>query len=101
MNEVETLKMKMAALEAALLQQLPEMPTILQDIHTSLRKDPEMVTLLAPEEIGLIVRGLKQHVNIQIATSIVTKKKDSLTKKIKSSSESAVLGMLGGMGDDD
>lgn len=46
-------------LEDKLNSRIDNFPYLLRDIHQHLRKDPEVVTVLTDEEIGLIVRGLK------------------------------------------
>lgn len=60
------LALEMAELETALNAEVPGFLTILQDIHIKLRKDPDVVTLLSDEEIGVIVRGLERHANVTI-----------------------------------
>ena len=60
------LLMELASLEQALTEKLPEFRTILRDIHQKLRNDPDIVTVLSEEEIGLIVSGLATHANAEI-----------------------------------
>lgn len=60
------LVMELAELEQALKQQIPEFRTVLRDIHQKLRQDPELVTVMSDEEIGLIVSGLVLHTNTEI-----------------------------------
>jgi len=60
------LVMQLAELEAALTQNLPEFRTILRDIHSKLRTDPDCVTALSEDEIGAIVHGLIRHAEIEI-----------------------------------
>lgn len=57
------------------------MPVLLRDIHTILRKDPEIVTILSEEEIGTIISGLKEVAKVDITTSAVKK---AGTKTLKS-----------------
>jgi len=61
---------KLAQLEQALLEKLPTMPTLLRDIHRSLKNDPDTVTLLSEEECSILVRGLKQQTKTEIATTV-------------------------------
>jgi len=65
---------KLAQLEAALLQATPEMPTLLRDIHRSLKADPDVVTILSEEECSILVRGLKKQTATEIATKATKKK---------------------------
>ncbi len=64
---------KLASLEAALLAGTPGMPTLLRDIHRSLKADPDVVTLLSEEECSILVRGLKKQTATEIATKAVKK----------------------------
>ncbi len=72
---LDQIKMNIAELEQALLAANPEMPTLLQKIHTKLRADPDIVTLLDEEEIGVIVNGLKSVTNTTIAEPKAAKAK--------------------------
>jgi hypothetical protein len=74
------IKMQLAELEAALNQKQPEFKTILRDIHTKLRQDPAIVTLLSDEEIGGILDGLKHHAQVEI---IAPKAKKTASKETK------------------
>jgi hypothetical protein len=71
---------QIAQLQAALLSAQPNMPTLLRTIHTALRQDSSIVTLLSPEEVGTLVAGLMKQTNTVIATSAV---KGSSGKKAK------------------
>lgn len=73
-------KEKMAALQASLLEAHPQMPVLLREIHTLLKKDPEVVTLLEEEEIGVLVNCLKVQTKTEIAT---TTKKETAATAIK------------------
>lgn len=53
-------------LESALLNANPEMPTLLRKIHTKLKNDPALVTLLTEEEIANVINGLKVQTNVQL-----------------------------------
>lgn len=63
------LKEKVASLESMLLKQNPEMPLLLRKIHTQLAQDPELVTLLSEEDIGIIVRSLSVQMKVEISTT--------------------------------
>ena len=71
-------KEAIADLETKLLSQHPEMPILLRKIHQQLKADPEVVTLLTEDEIGVIVNGLSKQTNTVIATSIAKGKSKSI-----------------------
>lgn len=73
------IKEKILSLQSALLSSHPTMPTLLREIHQTLKANPDCVTLLTEEEIGTIVNGLKK----QTATEIATTALKSKTKAIK------------------
>jgi hypothetical protein len=90
-SQITELQEKVADLQNKLLSQHPLIPTVLRSIHTQLRADPENVTLLSEEEIGVIVNGLKLQTNTEIATTVAkTTSTKSLAKQIKSAGGSAV-----------
>jgi hypothetical protein len=63
------LKEKVAELSGLLLSKHPKMPVLLREIHTTLRAQPENITLLSEEEISVIVSGLKVQTGIEFAAS--------------------------------
>jgi hypothetical protein len=75
------LREKVASLEAALLARHPTMPTLLRDIHSALRAQPENVTLLSEEEIQSLVKGLQVQTNTFLATSVTKESKKSAGTK--------------------
>lgn len=85
MNDGFILKEKVASLQDALLNKHPRMPTLLHEIHETLKQYPEQVSLLAPEEISAIVNGLQKQTGVEFA---IAAQKTSGTKnavaKIKS-----------------
>ena len=80
MQPIEQIKSNILELQEALLKAHPQMPTLLRTIHSQLREDPDCVTLLDEEEIGMIVSGLKR----QTATEIAVAPSKAKTQKIKS-----------------
>ena len=79
------LKEKIASLQEALTARHPTMATLLREIHTALKKQPENVTLLSPEDIRVVVNGLEAQTGIALAQSITktsTSKTKSLTAKL-------------------
>jgi hypothetical protein len=79
------LQEKVAELSTLILSKHPKMPTLLREIHTTLRAQPENVTLLSEDEINVIVSGLKVQTQTEFTAS-ATKGAGakSLTSKIKS-----------------
>lgn len=63
----------MAELEEALESNIPGFANILKKIHQDLAADPDVVTLLTPEQISVVVRGLERHAGI-IVTPAKAKK---------------------------
>lgn len=79
MTPAQQMTEKLLSLETALTSHHPQLPSLLREIHTTLRKDPDLVTALTDEQIAVVVAALKK----QTATEIVTS-----TSKSKSSSKS-------------
>lgn len=65
---------KMNSLAGAIHKQHPLMPTLLQQIHKQLRSDPELVTTLDDEAIGIIVRGLQIQTKTELVVAATTSK---------------------------
>jgi len=64
---------KVSALEQALHAKLPNFPILLRDIHKQLSQNPDCVTLLKEEEIGIIIRGLEEFTQVRLITDKVKK----------------------------
>jgi len=80
-NQTFIIKEKLASLEEALNKQLPGMPTLLRDIHRSLKADPDIVTILTEEECCILVKGLEKQTSTVITTAAINKKpKKALSK---------------------
>ena len=69
-------------LQTSLLDRHPRMPTLLREIHTALRAQPENVTLLNEDQISVIVNGLKVQTGVQFATAATKGSTKSLKAKI-------------------
>jgi hypothetical protein len=78
---------KVAELSAALLARHPKMPTLLREIHQTLSKYPEQVTLMSEEDIRAVVEGLKIQTGVEFAATV--------TKPSGSKSLAAKIGKLG------
>lgn len=81
MNIEFMLKEKVAALEQQLLSAHPSMPALLRDIHNHLRNDPDCVTILSEEEIGIIVKGLQRQTQTEITANVMKKGTGKALKK--------------------
>jgi len=73
------LQEKVAELSAALLERHPRMPTLLREIHTTLSKYPEQVTLMSEDDVRAVVEGLKVQTGVEFAA---TATKSSGTKSL-------------------
>lgn len=82
MTPHETISLKIAELDAALKAAHPAMPTLLQIILRDLQADPEVVTLITPEERSQIVAGLIKQTDTQITASMMSGGKGKSLKKI-------------------
>lgn len=72
-SQIYQIQEKMAALEAALNEATPGLPTLLREIHGQLKKDPNLVTILTEDECSILVRGLKVQTSTEIAKSVLKK----------------------------
>ena len=68
LSDGDQLKQKVAELSELILAKHPRMPVLLREIHTTVRKYPEQVTLLDEDDIGIIVAGLQVQTNTTLAT---------------------------------
>lgn len=84
--ETFALQEKVAELSGLILSKHPKMPQLLREIHATLRKQPENVTLLNEEEIAVIVSGLKVQTGVEFATAALKDKSASTTKRLKNAS---------------
>lgn len=80
-TSVDDIREKIATLQNHMLLAHPLIPTLLRTIHTQLKADPEVVTLLLEEEIKVIISGL-QHVTKIKLIEVSTPKKKSLKSLI-------------------
>lgn len=74
-DNVFDIKEKIAQLEKHLLDSHPLIPVLLRTIHSQLKADPEIVTLLEEEETRTIVNGLQHVTKIKLIEAIKPKKK--------------------------
>lgn len=82
LTQHQQISAKISQLKQQLLEQHPQMPLLLREIHKNLKEDPAVVTLLAEEEIAIIVSGLEKQTMTSIAGSM-TKGNAAKTKALK------------------
>jgi len=75
LSGVDDIREKIASLQSHLLSAHPLIPSLLRTIHTQLKADPEIVTLLDESEIKVIVNGLQHTTKIHLAEVSKPKKK--------------------------
>jgi len=75
LGNVDDIREKIATLQNHLLTSHPLIPTLLRTIHTQLKADPEVVTLLQDDEIKTIVTGLQHVTKVHLVESSKPKKK--------------------------
>lgn len=84
LSDGDQLKQKVHELSEMILAKHPRMPVLLREIHTTVRKYPEQVTLLDDKEIGIIVAGLQVQTNTSLVVSAAKPAAaKTLTSKIK------------------
>lgn len=64
---------KMNSLSEAIHKQHPTMPVLLMQIHKQLRADPELVTTLDEDAIGIVVKGLQIQTKTELVAEVVKK----------------------------
>ena len=68
-------------LDTAIKDRHPTMPTLLQEIWRALKAQPENVTLMTEEEIGVIVSGLQVQTNVSLAQNMSKQSKSAAATK--------------------
>ena len=76
----QSLQIKIASLQEAILVSHPRLPILLKEIHTLLKNDPEIVTLMSEEDISVIVSGLKRQTATELVSSTLKKSSRALSK---------------------
>lgn len=86
LTQHQQIAIKISTLKEQILNAHPQMPLLLREIHTTLKNDPAVITLLAPEEVATIVNGLEKQTNTYLAASMVGAKgaKKENLKNVKS-----------------
>jgi hypothetical protein len=78
----EILSLKIAELATSIQSTLPNMPSLLQEIHRNLKSDPDLITILSSQEVAIIISGLSKQTQTTITTSILSGSKGKSLKKI-------------------
>lgn len=60
---------ELAEIEMRLNDESPNFGVILRDLHRAIADDPNIVTVLTPEEIGIITKGLATTANVTISVA--------------------------------
>jgi len=79
-SDIGPILQKIEELRISLHEVHPNMPNLLHDIWKQLKDTPDCVTLLKPEQMGIIIQGLERQTNIKLTESI---SKPKGTKKAK------------------
>lgn len=74
MNIADQVREKLLELEAAMVARVPELSSLLKIIHSQLKKDPEIVTILSEAECKILVSGLKEHTHTEFANKALKAK---------------------------
>lgn len=82
MTPAQQMTEKLLSLETALTSAHPQIPSLLREIHTTLRKDPDLVTALTDDQIAVVVAALKKQTATEIVTSAVKKPAAKAIKNI-------------------
>jgi hypothetical protein len=76
-NKAEALHLslieKIETLQDMILKAHPTLPNLLRQIHTILKENASIVTLLTEEQIGVIVTGLKKQTKTELISSALKK----------------------------
>jgi len=78
----EAIKMQIESLREQIHAAHPRMPVLLQDIHKILKADPDNITLLDDESVGVIVAGLKLQTKTEITAAVIKSPKKSALKNV-------------------
>jgi len=57
---------KMCAMEQAMNERMPNFAITLREVHRAMAEDVNVVTVMTPDEIGIVCAGLARHADIEI-----------------------------------
>lgn len=75
MNNADTVREKLLVLESRLKDNLPNIKDILRDIHSTLKNDPDVVTILTEDEVAILVNGLIKQTQSTVIGKVLNTKK--------------------------
>lgn len=81
MTPYEQLQEKVLSLDTSIKSRHPTMPTLLQEIWRALKAQPENVTLMSEDEIGIVVSGLQMQTNTSLAQTMGKQSKSAAATK--------------------
>jgi hypothetical protein len=67
-EDATRLQMHFAELETALASDVPAYKNIMGLIHDTLRRNPDVITFLSPDETALLIKGGERYVGQHLAT---------------------------------
>lgn len=73
---------KIEMIKSLLQQQNPMMETLLKQVHTALKRDPELIHFLQPDQIGAVVKGCMEVAKVVIVAASVKKTTTVAGKKL-------------------
>lgn len=87
-SEAWETKVKLDALEAALVARDPKLPGHLAAMHEHLQQFPEMLHLLSPEDFGKVIAAHKAYSSVEITTA---RAKAATSKAVNKISVSSII----------
>lgn len=75
-----SIQSKLQDLSAQLLQSHPNIPILLRDIHSQLKQNPEVVTLMTEDEVAIVVQGLSVQTRTHLSGSVMKSAKSATSK---------------------
>jgi hypothetical protein len=85
LTQHQLISAKIQELQSQLLANHPQMPLLLREIHSTLKNNPAVVTLLEEDEICTIFNGLQKQTNTYLVQSM-TSTKSGKSKSLKNTS---------------
>lgn len=83
LDNAASFQQQLTTLQEELQKQLPGYENSLHRIHRTLAEDPALLHILKPEDIGVVVAGLKKKTNTVIVEDMVKKRGGSGGKRLK------------------
>ena len=77
-TQVFDVREAIADISSKLLSGHPQLPLLLRKVHSALKQDPDIVTILTNEERAIIIRGLEVQTKVKLVEIATPKKSKSL-----------------------